>query len=149
MKEKFPLKKFPLRIIKNKDNKCKAVTSIDKINDKDRNIQQELSYIESDYEILICAAKRLLSGIEENPKKKTDPRLYWLIGENINGFIKRIDALGFYLLKQNKTLADDIGLSESSTGKIISFRKRLPDISTVDPKTAWSKYRDNKIKPAG
>jgi hypothetical protein len=77
-------------------------------------------------------------------KKKADPRLYWLIGENIIRFIERLNDLGFYLLKQNITFAADIGISESSIGKIISFRKRFSKISMLDQKISWSKYRDNK-----
>ena len=77
-------------------------------------------------------------------KKKADPRLYWLIGKNIIRFIERLDDLGFYIVKQNKTFAADIGMSESSIGKIISFRKRFSKISMLDQKISWSKYRDNK-----
>jgi len=144
MKEKFPLK-----IIKDKiNNKYKAATLIDKIDDDTKNIQEELKFIESDYTILVRNICGLLSEAAIRPKKKADPRLYWLIGENITGFIERLDDLGFYLLKQNKTFARDMGISESSVGKIISFRKRFLKISMLDTKISWSKYRENKANHA-
>ena len=145
MKEKTK-EKFPLKIVKDKlNNRHKAATSIDKLNDETKNIQQELSFIETDYAILLSDIRGLLSEAATRSKKKTDPRLYWLIGENIIRFIERLDNLGFYLLGQNKTFAVDIGISESSIGRIISFRKRFSKISSLDPKISWSKYRDNKV----
>ncbi len=137
--------KYPLKIIKDKiTGRCKAATSIDKLNDETKNIRQELSFIETDYTVLLNGIKGLLSEAVIRNKKKTDPRLYWLLGENIIHFIERLDDLGFYIVKQNKTLAADIGMSESSIGKIISFRKRFSKISMLDPNISWSKYRDNK-----
>ncbi len=107
-------------------------------------MRQELSFIETDYTVLLSGIKGLLSEAVIRSKKKTDPRLYWLIGENIIHFIERLDDMGFYIVKQNKTFAADIGISESSIGKIISFRKRFSKISMLDPNISWSKYRDNK-----
>ncbi len=145
MKEKTK-EKFPLKIIKDKlAGRYKAATSIGKLNDETKNIQQELSFIETDYTILLSDIRGLLSEAAMRSKKKADPRLYWLIGENIIRFIERLDDLGFYLLGQNKTFAADIGISESSIGRIISFRKRFSKISKLDPKISWSKYRDNKV----
>ncbi len=144
MKEKTK-EKFPLKIIKDKlTGRYKAATSIDKLNDETKNIRRELSFIETDYTILLGDIRGLLSDAAMRSKKKADPRLYWLIGENIIRFIERLDDLGFYLLKQNITFAADIGISESSIGKIISFRKRFSKISMLDQKISWSKYRDNK-----
>jgi hypothetical protein len=144
MKEKTK-EKFPLKIIKDKlTGRYKAATSIDKLNDETKNIRRELSFIETDYTILLGDIRGLLSEATMRSKKKADPRLYWLIGENIIRFIERLDDLGFYIVKQNKTFAADIGMSESSIGKIISFRKRFSKISMLDQKISWSKYRDNK-----
>ncbi len=144
MKEKTK-EKFPLKIIKDKlTGRYKAATSIDKLNDETKNIRRELSFIETDYTILLGDIRGLLSEATMRSKKKADPRLYWLIGENIIRFIERLNDLGFYLLKQNITFAADIGISESSIGKIISFRKRFSKISMLDQKISWSKYRDNK-----
>ena len=144
MKEKTK-EKFPLKIIKDKTTgRCKAATSIDKLNDETKNIRQELGFIETDYNVLLSCVKGLLSEAAMRTKKKTDPRLYWLIGENILRFIERLDDLGFYIVKQNKTFAADIGISQSSITKIISFRKKISKLSMLDPNISWSKYRDNK-----
>ena len=144
MKEKTK-EKFPLKIIKDKlTGRYKAATSMGKLNDETKNIRQELSFIETDYMILLGDIRGLLSEAAMRSKKKADPRLYWLIGENIIRFIERLDDLGFYLLKQNITFAADIGISQSSITKIISFRKKISKISTLDPNISWSKYRDNK-----
>ncbi|MGC8554740.1 MAG: hypothetical protein ACP5NA_04550 [Candidatus Acidulodesulfobacterium sp.] len=144
MKEKT-IEKFPLKIIKDKlTGRCKAATSLEKLSDDTKNIRQELSFIETDYTILLSDIRELLSQAAMRSKKKTDPRLYWLLGENILRFIERLDDLGFYIVKQNKTFAADTGMSESSIGKIISFRKRFSKISMLDPEISWSKYRDNK-----
>ena len=144
MKEKTK-EKFPLKIIKDKlTGRYKAATSMGKLNDETKNIRQELSFIETDYMILLGDIRGLLSEAAMRSKKKADPRLYWLIGENIIRFIERLDDLGFYLLKQNITFAADIGISQSSITKIISLRKKISKISTLDPNISWSKYRDNK-----
>ena len=144
MKEKTK-EKYPLKIIKDKiTGICKAATSIAKLNDETKNIRRELSFIEADYAVLLNDIKGLLSEAAKRSKKKTDPRLYWLIGENILRFIERLDDIGFYIVKQNKTFAADIGISQSSITKIISFRKKISKISTLDPNISWSKYRDNK-----
>ena len=137
--------KYPLKIIRDKiTGRCKTATSIDKLDDETKNIRQELSFIETDYTILLSNIRGLLSEASVRSKKKADPRLYWLIGEHILRYLERIDDLGFYIVKQNKTLAADAGMSESSIGKIISFRKRFSKISMLDPEISWSKYRDNK-----
>ena len=125
MKEKSPIK-----IVISKENRFKATTSLDKIGDNSKNIRQELSYVEMDYTILIDTIHRFLAI---SSKKRADPRLYWLIGENILRFLERLDEIGFYLMQQNRTLARDIGISESSTKKIMSFRKRFSRISLINP----------------
>jgi hypothetical protein len=137
MKEKSPIK-----IMVSKENRFKATTSLDKIGDNSKNIRQELSYVETDYTILIDTIHRFLAV---SSKKKADPRLFWLIGENIFRFFERLDEIGFYLMQQNRTLARDIGISESSTKKILSFRKRFSRISLINPAIHWTKYRDNKV----
>jgi hypothetical protein len=137
MKEKSPIK-----IVISKENRFKATTSLDKIGDNSKNIRQELSYVETDYTILIDTIHRFLAI---SSKKKVDPRLFWLIGENIIRFFERLDEIGFYLMQHNRTLARDIGISESSTKKIVSFRKRFSRISLINPAINWAKYRDNKV----
>jgi hypothetical protein len=137
--------KYPLKITRDKiTGRYKAATSIGKLDDETKNIRQELSFIETDYTILLSDIRGLLSEASMRSNKKADPRLYWLIGENILRFVERLDDLGFYILKQNKTFATDTGISESSIGKIISFKKRFSKISMLDPNVSWSKYRDNK-----
>lgn len=137
MKERSPIK-----IVISKENRFKATTSLDKIGDNSKNIRQELSYVETDYTILIDTIHRFLAI---SSKKGVDPRLFWLIGENIIRFFERLDEIGFYLMQQNRTLARDIGISESSTKKIVSFRKRFSRISLINPAIHWAKYRDNKV----
>ena len=78
-------------------------------------------------------------------QKKVDPRLYWLVGDNIIRFLERINDIGFYLIQQNKTLAGDIQISESSVEKIIAFRRRLKKFSMVNPEISWVNYRENKV----
>jgi len=136
MKEKFPIK-----IVINNEGKFRATTSLDKIYDS-TNIRHELSFIEMDYTILINTIHSVLSG---SSKKKTDPRLFWLIGENIVRFFEHLEEMGFYLVQQNRTLSRDIRLSETSIKKIVSFYKRFPKISMIDPAIPWSKYRGNKV----
>jgi hypothetical protein len=77
--------------------------------------------------------------------KKLDPRVFWLVGDHILNFVKRIDDLGYYLLQQNQTLSKSTGISQSSLRKILSFRKRFSTISLVNPGISWAKYRDNKV----
>jgi hypothetical protein len=137
MKEKYPIK-----IVVDKENQFKAATSLNKIVDDSKNTRKELSYVEGDYTTLIDTTRRLLAI---SSKKGVDPRLFWLIGENIVRFLERLNEIGFYLMQQNRTLARDIGISESSIEKILSFRKRFPSISLINPEISWAKYRDNKV----
>jgi len=136
MKEKFPIK---IILGKEQNRRFIAATSIDKFNGRTKNIRQELSYFELDYTILTKTICDLISS------KSKDPRLYWLAGDSILNFLNRTDELGFYLERQNHTLARDIGISESSIKKIVSFRRRFPKLSTVNPSISWAKYRNNKV----
>lgn len=136
------MKKFPIKIFQSKENGFKATTSLEQISDHSRNIRQELTYVEMDYTILIDTIHRLWAI---SSKKKADPRLFWLIGENIILFFERIEEIGFYLMQQNRTLARDTGISESSIKKILSFRRRFSRISLINPAIHWAKYRDNKV----
>ena len=134
--------KFPLRIIEG-NNQFKAATSIDKLKENSSNIRQELSYLELDYTILVKTVRKTMSMSSES--KKLDPRVFWLVGDHILNFVKRIDDLGYYLLQQNQTLSKSMGISQSSLRKILSFRKRFSTISLVNPEISWAKYRDNKV----
>lgn len=137
--------KYPLKIIKSEHqkNRFKATTSIDKLKEDSRGIRKDLSYLEKDYLLLINNIKDAL--LERSENKKIDPRLYWLMGENIVNFLERINDIGFYLIHQNITIARDVGVSESSIKKIISFRRRFIKLSSINPSIPWKKYRDNKI----
>lgn len=137
--------KFPLRIVISDQQKnwFKATTSIDKLNEKYRNIRQELAYLEADYSVLIKTIQETIALSSQS--KRIDPRLYWLVGDNIIRFLERIDDIGFYLVQQNGTLARDGGVSESSIKKIVSFRRRFSKFSMVNPAIPWARYRDNKV----
>jgi hypothetical protein len=136
--------KFPLNIMNEKQkNRFVAATSINNLYNKSPNIRQELAYLENDYSFLIKSIRDTMS--QSLQTKKSDPRLYWLVGDSIVRFLERIEDIGFYLLNQNKTLSRDIGISENSIKKIISFRKRFIKLSTVNPTIPWVKYRDNKV----
>lgn len=134
--------KFPLRIME-KNNEFKAATSLDKIKEKSRNIRQELNYLELDYTILMKTVRETISI--STGGKKSDPRFYWLVGDYTLNFIRRIDDLGYYLLQQNQTLSKGMGISQSSLKRILSFRKRFPKMSLVNPGIPWAKYRENKV----
>ena len=140
MKDKFPLK---IVIGDYGPNRFGAATSLSKLSEKSANVRQELEFVERDYSVLIRSSRDTIEMSSE--KKRVDPRLLWLVGDNIIRFLERIDDLGFYLIQQNKTLARDIETSESSIKKIVSFRMRFPTLSTVDPAIPWARYRDNKV----
>lgn len=140
MKQKFPVK---IVLIGEQKKRFSASTSIDILSEKGRNVRQELEYIEQDYSILIENIRHIIAISSQN--KKTDPRLYWLVGEAIIRFLERMDDIGFYLLEQNTTLSRDIGISESSIKKIVSFRIRFSKLRMVNPTIPWTKYRDNKV----
>lgn len=140
MKDKFPIK---ILISNHQKGRFKVTTSIDNISKSNINIRQELAYLESDYSVLMKTIQDTIAFSSKG--KKTDPRLYWLIGEYINRFLERIDDMGYYLIKQNSTIARDIGVSESSIKKIVSFRNRFSKLSMVNPTIPWVKYRNNKV----
>lgn len=133
--------KRPVRIVY-QSGSLKATTSVEAVYDTQRNISRELWFIENDYSALINILRGLYSSVKSNTK--ADPRIFWLIGDYVLSFFQRISSLGFYLLKQNETIARDISISESSMKKIVSFRRRYNLISSVDTSVSWSKYRENK-----
>lgn len=137
--------KFPIKILKHSSS-FKVTTSVDSVYDNRRNIRQELEYIQHDYLALTKVLRDLYSRTRTT--KKSDPRTFWLIGDYVISFFQRLDSLGFYLVKQNETIARDISMSVSSIEKILSFRKRFPFISLVDPAISWSQYRENKVSPS-
>jgi len=138
--------KFPIQIVKkNEQNKeFAAITSISIVTSASRSIRRELRFVEQDYTILVRSVCDTLNMTSK--RKNSDPRLYWIAANAIDEFLGRINDIGFYLAKQNKTLARDIGLSESSIKKILAFRRRFPRISLVDPSISWVKYRTNRVQ---
>lgn len=137
--------KFPLKIIGNEEGtKFKAATSLDKLKASQRNIRLELGFLEKYYLLLVQTARNALRDIKDS--QRVDPRMYWTLGDLIIRFLEIIEELGFYFWHQNWTLARDIGISESSIRKIIAFRRRFPQLSMVDPKIPWVKYRGNKVQ---
>ncbi len=135
--------KFPVKIVK-QNNQFRATTSISQLKEKTCNIRQDLSYIAIDYSVLISTIQVFL-GLLNNSKCKKNPRIFWVIGDYIIAFLKRMDQLGYYLVQQNTTLGKSIGISESSVEKVISFYKRFSNIKLIDPSISWAKYRDNKV----
>ncbi len=136
--------KSPIRILTgNQKDSFRVTTSIENISKRAINISQELSYLEEDYSLMIQIIKDMISLSSRS--RKTDPRLYWLVGDNIVRFLERIEDIGFYLIKQNSTFSRDIGISESLVKKIVSFRKRFSKLSMVNPTIPCARYKDNKV----
>jgi len=134
--------KLPLKILIQKD-RFKAATSLEILGGESRNIRQTLTYIEKDYSLLIKSVQEAIAVSTQN--RKVDPRLYWLVGDNIVRFLERIDTLGFYLVQQTSILARSIATSESFLQTLISFRLRFSSISLVNPSIPWTKYKENKV----
>lgn len=72
MKEKSPIK-----IVVSKENRFKATTSLDKIGDNSKNIRQELSYVETDYTILIDTIHRFLAISSKKKGRSSFVLAYW------------------------------------------------------------------------
>lgn len=139
-------KMFPVKMVASddQDGRFGATTSIERLRETSENLRRELGYVESDYRVLVHAVREIVARTSRS--KRTDPRLYWLAGDNIVRFLTRIEDMGFYLVKQNRTLARDIGISESSVEKIAAFRRRFAKVSMVDPAIPWARYRSNSVK---
>lgn len=140
MKNKYPIN---IAILDKPEKSYIISTSIETIHNS-MNIRLELSFIEYDYILLTETLKRILSTLSK--EKKKDPRLFWLIGDFIINYSDRLSDMGYYLMNQNKTIARDIEISETSIEKILSFRKRFQSINLIDFSIAWGKYRENKVK---
>ena len=137
-------KRFPIQIVrKNAGEEFTAVTSIHIITSASRNIRKELSFLEQDYTTLVRGVRDIITMAVKS--KKADVRLYWIAADSVMRYLTRLDDLGFYLMKQNKTLGRDTGLSVGSVQKLLAFRKRFTKISLVDPSYSWAKYRANKV----
>ena len=137
--------KYPLRILVGDETaqRFKVTTSIARVNRASQNIRSELAYLEDDYRILVKAVRECLAVT--SPGARIDPRLMWLVGDHITNFLARLDDIGFYLVRQNDTLARDMGVSALSIKKVVSFRKRYLRLSMVDPAIPWEEYRENKV----
>lgn len=138
--------RYPLAIAKAGPNgPFKASTTLDRLTATAPAAQREMAYIETDYTLAVEGASRALAA----SSRDADPRVYWLAGKALHDLLARISDLGFYLVHQNRTLARDLGISESSVGKLIAFCKRFPAVSLVDPSVPWSRYRANKVPRRG
>lgn len=138
--------KYPIWILKRENqSQLQLVTDLDKLLKNPGNLREDLKLIEIDYSSVIKSIRELISLFSS--RKIKDPRVFWLVGDYIHCFLLRLDKLGFYLSLQNFTLSRDIKVSKSTIEKALSFRRRFPDISLINPKIPWSKYRDNKIPP--
>lgn len=138
------IEKFPIQIVrKNNGEEFTAVTSIRVITDASKNVRGDLKFVELDYAGLAENVKKTIARASKS--KRTDVRLYWVAADTVTRFLGRIDDIGFYLVKQNRTLGRDTALSESTVRKLLAFRKRFTRISLVDPSHSWAKYRDNKV----
>ena len=140
MKEKYPLR---ILVGEGAAQRFKVTTSIAKVNRASQSIPSELAYLEDDYGILVKAVRECLAATP--PGAKIDPRLMWLVGDYITNFLARLDDIDFYLVRENDTLARDMGVSPLSIKKVISFRKRYSRLSMVDPAIPWEEYRENKM----
>jgi len=138
--------KFPIRVLVADESKdqFRMTTSIARLADGSRSVRSELAYLEADYTILIGAVRRSLASASQ--KHRADPRLMWLAADHMSNFLARLDDTGFYLLRQNDTLARHLGVSAPSIRKLLSFRRRFPRVSMVDPTVPWSMYRDNRVR---
>ncbi len=133
--------KYPVRILvgDGTGQQFKVTTSIAKINRGSQSIRSELAYLEDDYQILVKAVAECLAVMPGGAK--IDPRLMWLAGDYMTNFLSRLDDIGFYLVRQNATLARDTGLSALSIKKMLLFRKRYLRLSMVDPAVPWEEYQ--------
>lgn len=138
--------KFAIRILRHKAEDglvFRAAASVEALRAADPALRKQLGLIELDYSGTVAAARTYARATSLSAG--CDARAYWLIGNAVYDFLKRLGALGFYLAKQNETLARDLGISESSLGKILGFHRRFPDIALVDSTIPWEKYRSNKV----
>jgi hypothetical protein len=141
MKYRYPLKIH--KIEKKGKTFYKAAAAIEKLRVSSGNFFAELKCAEIDYEITLATAKKALSLSAAN--KRSDPRAYWFVGKALNDYLARLEEMGFYLLKQNRTFSRDLGISESSVKKILAFQRRYPNLTMIDSSIPWSRYRDNKV----
>lgn len=134
----------PIRIV-NQNGQFKVSASLETFSYKKRKVLDDLKLIEVDYKATIMFIRELLKFEEKHKKPRKDPRTFWIIGNSIDSFIKRLESLGYYLVDQYKTFGVCIGVSYSSLKKIVYFYRRIPDINLIDPSISWQKYRENKL----
>lgn len=125
-----------------KGTAIKATTSVDRVLDGARSLEEELRCIEIDYRTALAAAKEALASAGTG--RFRNARSYWFAGKYVAEFIDRLGSRGFYLVGKNKTPAEHLGISKSSVAKMIAFYRRYPDPFEIDVSTPWSVYRDNK-----
>ncbi len=144
-------RRFP--IIVRMDNssdppRIRATTSVERLAQPSRGVERDLRAVELDYAVTLAAVREALTQAAR-PEHRHDARAYWLAGSAILSLLDRLSENGFYLVRQNATLARDLGLAEVSVRKVVAFRRRFPRISDVDPSIPWAKYRDNRVPVPG
>jgi hypothetical protein len=141
MKDKFPIKIH--RHEQGRKVKFVAMTSLEKAIKTSQAIEHQLGFIELDYAITLKTAQAALNTAKQ--KNRVDVRAFWLLGNTLLEFLQRLDKMGFYLVNPYATFARDLRLGASSIEKILAFRKRFPNILSIDPSIPWNQYRDNKV----
>lgn len=122
----------------------RATTSVDRLSGSSRSTEQDLRAVELDYSITLAAVREALKQADRG-ERRHDPRAYWHAGNAILAMLERLHEAGFYLMRQNETIARDVGLASESVRKIVAFRRRFPRVADVDPQITWARYRGNRV----
>ncbi|MEA3485687.1 MAG: hypothetical protein U9R03_03150 [Candidatus Aerophobetes bacterium] len=142
MKQRYPIQIQVME--KDKGNTVfKVSLPVESILNSSDRLDELLSNVEKEYTQTIQECKELLK--KSTSEKRANSKVYWIIGDLILKFMRRLDHTPFYLRNQCAFFARDLGLSQTSIWKIIRFRKKILKKDLIDSTTPWSLYREGKV----
>lgn len=106
------------------------------------DVQKRLKTIENQYAILLKTCSELLGQMKIS-QGRADARLRWKIVDNINSFLKSSPKIsGVVVVNLVEALSRDLGVSETQLHYLQRFYRVYPNLTDLDPKINWSKYRE-------
>lgn len=106
------------------------------------DVQRRLKNIENQYSILLKTCNELLRQMKSS-QGRADATLRWKIADNINNFLKSSPKIsGAVVANLVEALSRDLGVSETQLHYLQRFHRSYPNLTDLDPKINWSKYRE-------
>jgi hypothetical protein len=106
------------------------------------DVRTRLENIEKQYAILLKTCSELLKHIR-SPEGRANAALHWRIADAINNFWRSTPRIsGAVVVNLVEALNRDLSVSETQLHYLQRFYRAYPNLSDLDSKINWSKYRE-------